>query len=1060
MARVPQEEIDRIKAEVRVEDLVRASGVELKRHGADNLMGLCPHHSDRNASLVVSPAKNLWNCLGACQQGGDVIAWVMRAEGCSFVEAVERLRGEGGGPRGEEGEREGCPITLEMSDAEMLEAVIGYYQRRLHVQEKPAGEARRMMERRGIWSEEAIGRFRIGFADRTLGNLLPGPELKAGKLMRQRLAALGIYRADTGREHFNGCVVFPVIGSDGAVAEIYGRKIRDDVRHRVGRHLYLPGPHRGIWNGEALRESREIIVCESIIDALTFWIHGYRSVITAFGVNGFTAEMFEAVQACAIERVLIAYDRDEGGDKAAVQLGQKLAEVGISSYRVLFPRMMDANDYAKKVAPAAQSLGVLLRSAEWMAGEKRRAASDERRVAEKSAEAALPGISEVTGGEEMALPGSSLAAHRSSLAAPPVVRLAEPERIDEALSSLAASLVENLDNVASPTPLAPRPSPLDPPPDFTDVTITLGDRDYRIRGLEKNLSYSQLKVVIRAVRGDLFYVDQVDLIVARARAQFVRQAAADLGVKEEVIKYDLAAVYRELERLQELLIKGEMQQKPTAPPMSEREQRDAMELLSDPKLLERLLTDYERAGVVGERTNKLMAYLAATSRLLDDPLAIVIQSSSAAGKTTLMDAVLSFIPPEERVRYSAMTGQSLFYFESSNLKHKILAISEEEGAERATYALKLLQSEGELTIASTGKDPQTGRLTTQEYHVEGPVMIILTTTAIEIDEELMNRCIVLTVDEERAQTRAIHQLQRRRETLEGLLAREERDSILRLHQNAQRLLRPLRVVNNLAESLTFLDSQTRTRRDHMKYLTLIRTIALVHQHQRPRRTTTTRDGRAIEYIEVTEADISLANELANEVLGRSLDELPPQTRRLLEIVDRRVDAECKLRRLQRCDFRFSQKTVREWSGWTDYQVKVHLRKLVELEYLLIHRGGRGQSFVYELLYDGGGKDGRAFVMGLLSANAANREHPEGDREHQKGEWEESGSMEGGAGEHRGSNGQNGLNSSSEKPLGKLRNYQLKNTSAESNGSSHANTSYTVPAEPELVAAAGPGLPDA
>ena len=90
----------------------------------------------------------------------------------------------------------------------------------------------------------------------------------------------------------------------------------------------------------------------------------------------------------------------------------------------------------------------------------------------------------------------------------------------------------------------------------------------------------------------------------------------------------------------------------------------------------------------------------------------------------------------------------------------MLAISEEEGAEQASYALKLLQSEGQLTIASTGKDPATGKLVTEEYHVEGPVMIFLTTTAIEIDEELLNRCIVLTVDENREQTRAIHELQR------------------------------------------------------------------------------------------------------------------------------------------------------------------------------------------------------------------------------------------------------------------------------------------------------------
>ena len=128
----------------------------------------------------------------------------------------------------------------------------------------------------------------------------------------------------------------------------------------------------------------------------------------------------------------------------------------------------------------------------------------------------------------------------------------------------------------------------------------------------------------------------------------------------------------------------------------------------------------------------------------------------------------------------------------TDLKHKILAIVEEEGAERASYALKLLQSEGELTIASTGKDPPTGRLVTHEYRVEGPVMIFLTTTAIEIDEELLNRCLVLTVDEDREQTRAIHRCSGERQTLEGLLAERGRgDGCSPLHHNAQRLLRPL-----------------------------------------------------------------------------------------------------------------------------------------------------------------------------------------------------------------------------------------------------------------------------
>src|SRR5260370_5353037 len=246
--------------------------------------------------------------------------------------------------------------------------------------------------------------------------------------------------------------------------------------------------------------------------------------------------------------------------------------------------------------------------------------------------------------------------------------------------------------------------------------------------------------------------------------------------------------------------------------MAVEEKAAALELLRDPRLLERILEDIERCGVVGEETNKLVSYLAVTSRLLESPLAILVQSSSAAGKSALMEAVLAMLPEEQRVQYSAMTGQSLFYMGETDLKHKVLAIVEEEGALRAAYALKLLQSEGVLTIASTGKDATTGRLITHQYRVEGPVMIFLTTTAIDLDEELLNRCLVLTVDEDRAQTQAIHKLQRERQTIEGLLAKQQRDRVMKLHRNAQRFLRPLFAANPFARELTFLDSQTRTRR--------------------------------------------------------------------------------------------------------------------------------------------------------------------------------------------------------------------------------------------------------
>ena len=326
--------------------------------------------------------------------------------------------------------------------------------------------------------------------------------------------------------------------------------------------------------------------------------------------------------------------------------------------------------------------------------------------------------------------------------------------------------------------------------------------------------------------------------------------------------------------------------------MTAEEQAAAMELLRDPRLLERVLVDFEKCGVVGEETNKKIGYLAAVSRLLEKPLAIVVQSASSAGKSSLMEAVLDFMPEEQRESYTAMTGQALFYMGQKNLKHKILAISEQRGADAASYPLKLLQSEGVLKIASTGNDPASGKLVTHEYTVEGPVMLFLTTTAHEVDEELLNRCIALTVNEDREQTRAIHRRQREARTIEGYLLRRKRAKLVRLHRNAQMLLRPLAVVNN-HDVGEFPDYMTRARRDHAKLLTLIEVIALLHQHQREIKRIALED-ETLEYIEATEQDVKLAQQLADQVgLKPSLDELRPQARKLLALLTDMVRTECE-----------------------------------------------------------------------------------------------------------------------------------------------------------------------
>jgi DNA primase len=927
MAQIPDGVIQGLKSEVSLQRLAEAQGIVLKKHGQDYI-GLCPFHDDKEPSLVITPKKNLWHCLGACQSGGSVIDWVMKGEGVSFRHAVELLQNDympsslAAKPVKQATTRIlDNPFDNDIEDQQLLNRVIDYYHETL----KHHIEALAFLEKRGI-SSDAIDTFKIGVANRTLGYRLPKANRKEGAAIRGQLQKTGIYR-ESGHEHFSGSIVIPVVDEHSNVQEVYGRKILDTLRKGTPKHLYLPGPHKGVFNIEALKASKEIIFCESLIDALTFWCNGYRNVTTSYGIEGFTKEHLAAFKQYEVERILIAYDRDDAGNLAADKLAKQLIKAGIDCYRLQFPKGMDANEYALSVTPASKSLGVVIRSAVWLGAGKKKLITTESMNDEATK-------------------------NRNEDTASLVV---EPENVVNEILP------------ASPLPEPPK-ADIDADVSERDITITLDDRRYRIRGMAKNLSYDVLKVNVMVSNDNGMHIDTIDLYQSRPRATFIKQASLELGINEDVIKADLGKVLLKCESLQEANIKKTQAPKPSTSELTDKEQRDALKLLKSKNLLKRIQKDFNQCGIVGETTNTLVGYLASVSRKLDNPLAVIIQSTSAAGKSSLMDAVLRFIPEEDRTQYSAMTGQSLFYMGETDLKHKVLAIVEEEGASQAAYALKLLQSEGQLTIASTSKDPESGKLVTQEYKVEGPVMIFLTTTAIEVDEELMNRCLVLTVNEDREQTKAIHELQRKKRTLAGLIQKTERETLLNVHQNAQRLLKSLAVVNPYAEHLTFLNDQTRTRRDHEKYLTLIDSIALLHQYQRDIKNIN-HNGKPLQYIEVTMNDIEAANTLAHDVLGRTLDELPPQTRKLLTLIDKMVIEQCQKHTLQRADYHFSRRDIRDHIGWSDNQLKVHCYRLQEMEYLLVHTGSRGKAIQYELLYDGNPVEHQRQLMGLIDIDA-------------------------------------------------------------------------------------------
>lgn len=494
--------------------------------------------------------------------------------------------------------------------------------------------------------------------------------------------------------------------------------------------------------------------------------------------------------------------------------------------------------------------------------------------------------------------------------------------------------------------------------------LLIGSRCYEIKAIARQ--GTQLKATIKAsvIDKNGFELHTLDLYSARSREAFARSCMGLFDEEEQRIKNDLIEVLEQVEGWQ-----GEdesVDNKLIEP--SAQEKTAALAFLKQPDLLDVIQSDLTTLGVAGEDLNKMLCYLAATSRKLDDPLSLLIQSRSAAGKSTLQNAILDLVPEEDKVVYTRMTDQALFYQDEHALVHKVLALEEAEGLGGAAYSLRALQSSKSVSVATTSKDPTTGKMKTEQYTVQGPVAVMLTTTQADLDEETRSRFLTLTIDESEAMTQRIFASQRHADTLDGVLHQMQRHDLVNKHHTAQRLLAPIAVINPYAEQLDFPSRSLRARRDNKKYLMLIKSIAFLHQQQREIKEVKHGE-QVLRYIEVQKDDIRKANALARHVLGHSLDELSAPARNLLKQIHAMVKACCEKESIRSADYIFTRKTIRDASAWSDFQVRTHIKELEDLEYLKCRTGAWGKEYVYELLYDGEGEEGERLGLNLVDPDA-------------------------------------------------------------------------------------------
>ncbi|MFU9137818.1 CHC2 zinc finger domain-containing protein [Erwinia tasmaniensis] len=522
MPRIPQKELDELKRTVSLAAVAESQGHKLRKQGRDFVL-LCPFHQEKTPSCVISPEKNLYHCFG-CGAAGSVVDWMMKAEGFSLPKAVLRLRefaGSGSSPAAAVPAPSSPPARQTLTDLDddgqaLLNQVVNFYHQNL----LNSPDALAWLEKRGLNHPGLVSHFKLGFAGaHGVAGALPSPYCKEGKALRTRLKALGVIRESNRQDHFRGCLIVPVTGwsesydpaSRGRVLQLYGRRTIADhmVIKGSAKHLYLPSALAGVWNEAALKASSEVILCEALIDAMTFWCAGYRNVIAAYGVNGFTTSHLAALQYHGVKRVYIAYDRDEAGDRGAEAVAGQLAGAGIEAWRVRFPQGLDTNAYAVKSGNPEAALALALEQSVRMAA--------------------------------AALSGSAV----SLMQRDPVVTSVTVTGSNENIPSLAARPASQL--TLQPAAIACETTP------SGELLLKSGPRVWRVRGWQKNTLAEVMKVNVQVLDESTgaFHVDQLDMYHAKQRQAYVSTAATELACELAVIKRECGRLLLCLEQQQD-----------------------------------------------------------------------------------------------------------------------------------------------------------------------------------------------------------------------------------------------------------------------------------------------------------------------------------------------------------------------------------------------------------------------------------------------------------------------------------------------------------------------------
>ena len=416
----------------------------------------------------------------------------------------------------------------------------------------------------------------LGYCDRSLPKFLPPHYSNAGKEMRRQLIAAGLLRS-TAHEILLGCLTVPLTDLHGQVTGIYGFRVVADKGGKVPRDARPESTvGKGIFAASAIGRYSELILTDNVLSALAFHAAGHENAIAVCKMP------LSADSLRGVKRLLLAYANTDEGNAEVARLVQEELPEGIAPHRILFPLDHDARKFVLEYREVPDALAQRIRAASWIEPVQfQESASPAGRPSGKLAKDAKP---------ETAKPKEKAAEETPppTEPQPTPAQPAQPEPTQTPTASPVPVFAEELPTTVTDT----------------EVTIEIETRHWRIRGLDRNSIGGVMKVNLLVTHNEHFHVDTLDLYHSRSRKAFLVEAAHEVGAAENTLRTDLGRVLLKLEQLQ-----TQQAQQAKHPQdevtLTDGEREAALELLQDPRLVDRILAGFETCGVVGEPLAKL-----------------------------------------------------------------------------------------------------------------------------------------------------------------------------------------------------------------------------------------------------------------------------------------------------------------------------------------------------------------------------------------------------------------------------------------------------------------------